>query len=410
MTGDATLRFVAIPLTPIHVGDGDVIAADRYRIREPEKLEDWQLDEMDEDDPRITASASGVAKLELFEPAAVVSKLTPAQRRNFAAALDAGRLHEALGILRQATSAEDVSDRVALSAASLNDLKKAQTDTGRGGDVHGFIRSAGRPYLPGSSLKGALRTASVSAFAAEPAVARMLDEEAGPALNQPNRFHQLSHDRLEAIALDRPPGRTERDPLRCLRVADAPLPPDATLIDKVVNCRRERDGIAHNDMQMHFERLRSLADDEAAHPFDVVIAVDHVARQRQRRNLDREKAPSRELDLAIILARMKKASEQLWQGELDRFWRRHPLTERALTAVWRAHYRPDDPGCILARVGRFAHFEAKSVDRYRRGVQEIRRPGQRSERKAMVAGGTRGAVLDGSRYLPLGWLLLRRSD
>jgi CRISPR-associated protein Csm5 len=404
------MRFRAIPLTPIHVGDGEVISADRYHIREPEKLEDWQLDEMDEEDPRIAASERGEPELVLFEPAAVVGRLSPAQRATFVKMLDAGQLHGALDIVRQAARSENNTARIALSQASLSDLKPALRDPKRRGDVHGFIRSAGCPFLPGSTVKGALRTACLNAFANDPTIARSLNEAASAALARRDAFHQLGHDRLEAIALDRQAGATERDPLRNVRVADAPLSPGATLIDKVVNCRRDDGGIRHNDMQMHFERLRSLADQDDVRTFDLLVTVDSPTRQERRRDLDREKAPSRDLDLAIILAAMKQVHERLWQDELDRFWRRHQPTERMLTALWRRCYRPDDPRHVLLRVGRFAHFEAKSVERYRRGVQEIRRPGRPAERRAIVQGSTRGAILARDCYLPLGWLLLVRAD
>lgn len=89
-----------------------------------------------------------------------------------------------------------------------------------GADVLAAVRTAGRPYVPGSSLKGAIRTAVLDAAMVD----QKLGQVVGPAVRSAVGLRQ---EFLTAEAERRVFGRRPNDDaLRALRVSDSvPLPP-----------------------------------------------------------------------------------------------------------------------------------------------------------------------------------------
>ncbi|MBM3522365.1 MAG: type III-A CRISPR-associated RAMP protein Csm5 [Alphaproteobacteria bacterium] len=350
------IRLHAVAVTPVHVGDGSTWTPETFRLEGDE--------------------------LVLFEPSAVLAAMDAAQRKGFTAAIDRGQLHQAQQILHGGVRPEHVHGRVGVSSPSRAEIDKAIADPARAGRVHPFIRSSGRPFLPGSAVKGAMRTAILSTRT-QPELGELAPWLANERTDGA-RTGRLS-SRLQARILDLQDGprATDSDPFRFVAVADAALPDRTTRIDRVFN--RRRDG-TNNDMQMHFETLRTGT------MFAIELAADDD-RARRAGERDRAKAPRRPVGLDELLAAVDGFYRGRWNAEAERFFdNRVPpaATDRGGNAM-------------LVRVGRFSHFESASIDGLRRGWNV-------KARTPMDAGTTRAVTLDGDEAVPFGWILLFRDS
>lgn len=387
MSGDIVWRLKAVPLTPIHVGDGDVWEPDGYVIRE----------------------GGAVATLERIAASRVVAAMARPLRETFVAALDRGDLKAAQQTIERAVSAEQVLETIAIDSGVAGELREARLDPMQQGRVTGFIRSGGRPFLPGSTLKGALRTTYLDGMvAASPEdrdrYRREVTDRHRQAPTRPLRTGDLS-DALQRDAFEFAKGRTEQDPWRDVKVADMACPDGATRVDRVWNrlppSRARPDG-ADNDMRIYAERLLAMADG-AATALDFSATFTGPETRRARQALDGGKVPSRDLDAGWLWETLRARGFAQWDDEIARFWKHDTRTvdrlRQLVTPAIRSH-----AGCAILRVGRFAHFESKSVEGVRVS-QHHRRPTELRE-----AGATRMMVKLDNVRVPMGWLLLCPPD
>ncbi|WP_135467882.1 RAMP superfamily CRISPR-associated protein [Crenalkalicoccus roseus] len=378
-----TLRLV--PLTPLHIGDGTEMRLDEYVLDEPsqgQRFDKWG-EEIEEQ--------AQAPKLCRFDQAKAMRAMTPAQRSAFQHALDSGQLGEAARALREAGRGAIV-ERMPISRRSAAELKKAFKDPLlRSGQVKPFIRSGGRLYIPGSSLKGAFRTALASAA---------LPRDCEP----PGGWHDES---ALSAALGLSSNDTTTDPLRFLHVEDAFLPEDATLIDQaeVMHLKNPAAGKA----QMHYERTRALTDGAKAPVFTVAIHLD--GRALDGRCVARQ--PAR-FDLRLLLSRCRAFHLSLFNTEMARFF--EGAVKARLLRLLRGHAGEGgrlpvtqqgwSPGFVLLRLGRFGHFESKSLEGVRRGhVPQATHPADRI-RPPGAWGQTRTVTRDAAgNPIPFGWVI-----
>jgi CRISPR-associated protein Csm5 len=318
--------------------------------------------------------------------------MTPVQRSRFATALDRGNLLQAAELLRQA-GRDHVLDRIGLLSASAGELEQAMTDPLRGGAVKPFIRSGGAPFIPGSSIKGAFRTPLASAA---------LPRGQRPA-------SEWDHASAMAAAFGLDPHKTETDPLRFLSVADARLPDGTTMIDKaeVIKSADDRRG---QRIQMHYERTKALAIENEGPEIRVSLALDGRA-ARQEGGIGRAEAC---FDPARLLKCLRDFHTRLFNEEMKRFF--EGPTKKLLMDRLRAHTSPNKeppfssqgyaPGFVLLRLGRFGHFESKSLEGVRRGhVPQARDRNQRI-REPNAWGVTRTITRDAKdNPIPFGWVI-----
>ncbi|MGH7087182.1 MAG: type III-A CRISPR-associated RAMP protein Csm5 [Acetobacteraceae bacterium] len=374
-----TLR--AIPLTPIHVGDGTELTPDQYKI--------------------------GNRELLLFNPARTLVGLPEEQRKRYLQALDHGQLEESQRIIREAVRDEQVTGRIAVSDSSAEALRP---NANRSGRVHPFVRSGGKPFIPGSSIKGALRTALINRFA-DAGVKRRVEEV---------KDVRSKHNALVRSALNLVRDDTSDDPLRFLSVADVAIPDGATRIDRAYVIKRDRDGtLKSNDMQMHYERLLAASDGTVSRDrwLSVTIRLDEEAMRDSRRN---SCPPGRVFGLEDLHDAVCEFHWGRWQAERKRFFageagsctamdRLLELVKVGTEGKMLAEVGPGAaPNYWLLRIGRFGHFESKSVE----GLRQGRRP-QDKDRPQLAPGSegiSRTVVRVGSggreAFIPFGWLLL----
>lgn len=385
-----TLRCV--PLTPIHIGDGTEMRLDEYVLEGPQR-HDTRYDEFGEEIEEDAGPQS--AHLCRFDTTRALRAMTTQEQARFRTALNAGRLVDAAEVLRSA-GRRCVEERIAISQTSFAELAEAiGNPDARSGQVKSFVRTNGRPYIPGSSVKGAFRTALAST-----------------ALPRETRLAaQWTHESALQAALGMDPNDTSKDPLRFLSVSDAVLPNGATLIGRaevvkpggVPASSGKRGGI-----QMHYEHTRSLCGGNDAPNFDIYITVDGQARHKPERVEAR-------FDSSRLLSCFRSFHIKVFRGEIERFFRQC-ATGKTLTELLLKHRSPDrqlpvserkyHPHFIVFRLGRFGHFESKSLDGVRRGHFPQARDPARRIRQPDEWGSTRTVTrLDDGTPIPFGWVL-----
>lgn len=390
-----TIAMTALPLTPIHVGDGTTIGPESYFIQEaPKEL-------YDEYGEPVETEQAPTARLVRFSADELLNKLTPDRRNQLLLRLDSGDLRAAQELLRRWAWEKKIGHSIAISSEA-NRYLSGQLPVNRAGEVHLMVRSGGVPYLPGSSIKGAIRTALASHFlgAQAPAAAKVSHEEAMRA----------------ALALTR--SDTADDPLRFVSVGDVMLPEESTRIDQVdiIACpgRNQPPG----KIKMHYERLKSVADtdplkDVPRLTLSLGINEAAFAAAAEERRARAGLRIGRRIDRDTLFLAVNRFHQDRWKREHTTFRLAFPsqmeglqnLLESRVSEVKlpklgvtlrRGQY-------ILLRIGRFGHFESKSLDGVRRGHFPQRKGDKFG--KPGEEGGTRSVVRIGGAPIPFGWLL-----
>lgn len=362
-------RLTALTLSPLHVGDGT----------------DWTPESF-----RLTGSS-----LIRFDPAAVLAGMDDKAMSDFLKVIDRpgaseAELRGAQEILRRACRSDQERERIAVSDGSLPEIRRAIEDPGRRGGIHPFTRAGGRPSLPGSAVKGAIRTALLSAWA-QPDLQRHKDWLRGERVQRGKSGKQSTTLQKQVL------GETDSDPFRFIRLSDTELPPDRTRIERVLNWKRKI-GLDEktSQMQMHFECLRpgtrftlelQVRDTEGP------LANAAQARVAAEAGRSPGKAPRRMPSAAELFGAVNDFYRARWAAEQTAFFAGRPWFPR-LPATG------SDSFPLLLRVGRFSHFESASIEGLRQGWQP------QNGGRVMAEGSIRAVSAQGGAHVPFGWLLL----
>jgi len=351
---ERVFRFT--PLTPVHFGAGEAITPEEYKIENN--------------------------TLVRFNPHAIIAAWNPVMRQRFERAIEANNLEEARRLLHEAARDRRFElYRAAVGQAALAEFERPSRDIRRG-DIQVLFRNlhAGKVVVPGSAIKGAIRTAIVNALAAS------LED---PAKQQIRAALERQRDRawevLEARTLEYERNQTELDPLRGLRVSDGELPPEAVRVDRVLVQNRSGRQNQARGIQVHVERLLSRADGIKPPSCLIRIALAEEWTRDRRTGL-------KPLGWEFVVQACNYFFARRYQEEVAQF---SFLEGRE----WVPAQLPE--GAILLRVGRFSHFESLSVDGLRSGWNAQRR------RPIEGMGSSRSlCMLDRGVAAPLGWVLL----
>ncbi len=382
-----TYRFKAQALTPIHVGSGIEI------------------------DPLQFALDRGF--LLRFHPAQVIGKLADEERRKFMALVDQGDIKGIQLFFRTHLNPDDGVLKVGVSKRFEEEFSKKAASPDRSFRVEMMPRNPvdGKAVLPGSSIKGAVRTAVVNYFA-------NLDPETKPKVHsEVSRAQDRDKAKvLEETALNRLFRETERDVFRFVSIRDVELPNEATRIDRAMNWNPNRTG--SEQIQMWVERLISFVDTGKPPSFEVVIQIDEEKMHRP----EVARLVGRKLHAHTLFDACNRFYWGRMVAEADKFYDRrsngkhwkaiHERFPRAKlpdgqivildpsTPYWFSDRQPRKR--VLLRVGRFSHFESLSVDGLRQGYNmQARRP-----IRDMGSTRTLCAMENGSPAMPFGWLIL----
>jgi CRISPR-associated protein Csm5 len=370
-------HFRALALTPIHVGNGEIFTPEDYLIQGDTLIR--------------------------FHCSAVLRDMNTELHQQLEAALERNNFTAAQEILRTAVDPQrHTLHRTVISDESRVDLLtliKHPESSPRNREVHPFVFNPqdSRPYLPGSAIKGAIRTALVNFFTQQhlktvaPEVAREREK---------NRKWRI----LETKALNFEFNRMGTDPLRLLKVADVPLPPDLTRLDRVLLLQHGKDP---TDLPMHYERLSCRGDDS-----DTTFAVE--MEWNEAAAVHSQVRIGRTLDFELIRMACNRFFMKRMRAEQAYFFKDDVLPEARYGAQGLIKFQPDKLMVIksiqerglLLRIGRFCHFESLSVEELREGWNIKKKKPIKEMSNSRTLCRCRSEVRGGSMPLPFGWLLL----
>lgn len=224
--------------------------------------------------------------------------------------------------------------------ASLKDSKRRL-------EICLMTRSPGKwqAYIPGSSVKGAIRTAIVSQLAKGKRLPRI----------EPKSFEK------DLLAY----GDAKQDPFRCIKISDAPLPQASTFIDKTEIFKLKKDtGPDPSGILMFYEQCFSMLDNEditAACTLDIdnLLPQKRVFDTRQKKEIQ---AVSMELNAYDILKACRAFYLPKMQAEHDKFYKSNAELEENSRRLLDVKYADNE---FPIRLGRFSHVECTTVDDFR---------------------------------------------
>jgi CRISPR-associated protein Csm5 len=357
-------QLVVEPLSPIHVGSGTTIEPYEYDLRE-EDNDKW---------------------LFVLDLPAIFSDMSPAARQEYDSILRRNNYPILRKWLRMHYDRrKHVRFRVQVQPSTYDELVKNQDNPERLGQIELAARHAatGRPYLPGSSIKGSIRTAVVADAA----------EKSGNQSKLLSAARNQESNRFEALALghiDEVQSQPDlyRDPFRQVIITDIPLDTGACYIDRVIIVRQadaRRPGQPDpTGILMYRDMTYSMCDGEVIRGKGEIRFLNNLVDGRRMK----ENRLPREISHELICAACNCFYIPKLEHEISRFKVRQQAKEKLLEAANSA--RGSSTQCII-RLGRHSHFECVTV-----GEPYVHKPRRGA-----------GATRTYSEYLfPLGWARL----
>ena len=229
-----------------------------------------------------------------------------------------------------------------------------------------FIRTAGEalPFIPGSSFKGSLRTAIINSFAKDSKL---------PKPKEPREVYQF-----ESNVMAYKDGKD--DPFRGIRIRDAFLSANDTIIRDVINVsRKQGSALRQNSIQNICEVTHSVITGKSV-DFTTELSLDN--------DLFGTKFLSRSLTIEQLIKSCNEFYKDKMEYEHKKFFKNsevEKISEQLLgTSV--------GGNTFLMRLGRFSGVESVTFDKYR----NPRPPGNKS------VWGTSRNLVEG--MYPMGWI------
>ncbi len=289
------------------------------------------------------------------------------ERDHFEALIDRGDLVEIRRFTADAMvkygevlyTIETAPDVEALYNAKLDDIGNQLI-------INPFIRTGLCPVIPGSSIKGALRTAIVSELARR------------KRLPRPGDYRAECEFEFKALG-----ARDARDdPFRCLKVRDAHLKADDTIVRRVVNVSKKKGGpLRENNIQIICEMTHSsLTGKEVV--FHTGLLIDD--------KLAATGFTAKTFSIGDIVECCRAFYDNKVKKEHDKFYRGSEVEEFSERLIKTLDTLGKDE--FLLRVGRFSGVESVTLDIYR----NPRPPGRKT------TWGTSRNLAEG--LYPMGWI------
>lgn len=272
-----------------------------------------------------------------------------------------------------------------------------------------------RPILPGSSLKGAIRTALLDAVNR----GRPLEAQERASLGSTRAGEQArAHRALQQRLFDYRPGKFELDPMRLVQLSDAGYEDEDGLpgTEVLFAVNRKKEEIIRNGQELlsQAERgnLYQILESVPAMRFRAFTGQLNIQRVEEATAVE-GKVPRRDLrwTAAEVVAACNRFYRPLFEGDTEQLRRRGFLDSTWMDAVDRLRpgieERLERGQAFLLRVGRHSGAEAVTLD----GVRQVRIMRGRGEEAEylpqaktwwLAAGDT-----DDRRFLvPYGWVLV----
>lgn len=330
-------------MSPVHIGSGSDIEPLDYIIRGN--------------------------RLHAIAMSSFVSGLTDSERARFEVLINTSNL---IGVRKFLFDNADVSKSSAFSVevsdGVASNYRSKMQDISNQLLINPFIRNGGRgsPFIPGSSLKGAIRTALVNAAAQE----KMLP---GPTGGKEEWEFES-----KALGYRNP----KNDPLRGIKVRDVILDEKSTLIREVRNASKKRGALLETDsIAMACEVTHSLL---TGRPLEFKVEALFDDLLYSTGFLSKSLSPH---DIAT-------ACNQFYRPKMEDEHKK--FYKKSVAEAYSSELLSNTPGekSFLLRVGRFSGAESVTLDTYR----NPRPPGRKT------TWGTSRNLAEG-KY-PMGWLMV----
>jgi len=360
-------RMLITALSPIHIGTGEEITPFEYLIKKDEKLDCWLFYRID------------LTKM--------LSDLPPSKRKEFDRVTDSADISSVRKFILENVRLEHhqlypCGVNYELVQAYQQNLKNPHNQL----IIHPHLRRADtwQAIIPGSSIKGAIRTAVVSSLMSDWPPEQRIDFK-----NFESEVLNYSNER----------GRADirRDPFRCLQIADADLPLDGLSIDPAVIFKPGKSDLPDPaGIQMFYEITYSRLDGENVTAQTRLSLDDKLpfTEALDKKTQQKQSGVSMPLDVETIRKHCLDFYQPKMQEEHERFYQKSADLQTANEPLLQETFGPLE---FPLRLGRFSHVECVTVDKFRQpNTRRDRRTG-----RPIGYGNTR--TLAARRY-PLGWV------
>lgn len=330
-------------LSPLHIGAGDEIDPLNYIIK------------------------GGKLYRVSFER--YVERMNDTERAKFEELISKGNLVELrkyvaknINMERDILYSTEVSPQVEqLYKAKISDIQNQLL-------INSFIRTEGlvKPLVPGSSIKGAIRTAVVSGLAQ------------ASRLPKPRDIREEYEFESRVLGYRDPKG----DPFRGIKIRDKTLPSDSTIIREVQNVSKKNGGgLQSNNIQLICEVSHSTITGKPV-DFETEISFDEAL------------FSTRFLSKVLTKGQIVKLCTEFYRDKMENEHKKFYKNSEVETCSTQLLDTLLDENSCLLRVGRFSGVESVTLDNYR----NPKPPGNKT------AWGTTRNLAEG-KY-PMGWVKL----
>ncbi len=360
-------RLTLTPLTPIHIGTGESLEPTQYDVKPP-------------------TSPNGAHVLEVVDTDTLLSRLTAAQRQEFIKITETANLATLRNWFRgHPERAKYLQFKLPLTSLAGKNLHDNLDNRDQQGEIDLMPRDprSGCCYIPGSSVKGAIRTAVIDAIARQspqkqPELLQIVDSA---------ERDRWASARFEAVAM----GNMQKgspdlygDPFRQVAISDLLAPPNATYVDRIRILKRSHTIASDpSGILMYRELTRSRVLEES---------LPIIGELRLLHGLKQQRMVPQELSVSALVENCNCFYIPRLKAELKTFNPAAVVQQRLEQILGGLTSQQ----CVI-RVGRHSHFECVTLGE----------PYHLAPRKGY--GATRSYAAgkpDGPPALPLGWAML----
>lgn len=234
-----------------------------------------------------------------------------------------------------------------------------------------FIRTEGgaRPLIPGSSIKGAIRTAVISELAKN------------SNLPKPKDFKEEKE--FESKVLGYKDGKD--DPFRGIKIRDKTLPEDSTIIRRVRNVSKKEGGLQPNEIQIICEVSHSYI---TGKPLKIETSI----------SFDDSLFSTNFLSMVLTKGQVIKSCRDFYRNKMEMEHNKFYKNSKVESLSTQLLETPFDEDSFLLRIGRFSGVESVTLDNYR----NPKPPGNKR------VWGTSKNIVEG--IYPMGWVKVTVSE
>jgi len=216
-----------------------------------------------------------------------------------------------------------------------------------------FIRSGDHPYIPGSSLKGVIRTALLNKWAEEirslkvPGKPKEVEAEILKALDiKPSRKADQREQYKQNI---------DKEIFRAIRVEDVSLPDGSTCFMKVSNYNLKEGRLNETNIQMIREVTESALSEGRSPSISFTISIDHRYLKHPGSALGR-----RDMDVKTILSSCNEFYRRVLDDERKRLF---DGKSEDIAAIYNKISEESD-GLFLLRIGWGSGVDAMTIKKF----------------------------------------------